>query len=88
MKKKIIISIVTPSYNQGEFISETIQSVISQEGNFYIDYIIMDGNSSDNSIEIIKKYENKLKVNAQNINMQDLTFYKNADTKCLEVSYR
>lgn len=50
-------SVVTPSYNQGEFIEETIKSVIAQEGDFYIDYIIMDGGSNDNSVEIIKRYE-------------------------------
>ena len=50
------ISIVTPSYNQGEYLEETIRSVISQEGDFYIDYLITDGGSTDNSVDIIKKY--------------------------------
>lgn len=50
------ISIVTPSLNQGKYIEETIRSVISQEGEFYIDYIIMDGGSTDNSLDIIKNY--------------------------------
>jgi len=51
------ISIVTPSYNQGEFIEESIQSVISQEGDFSIDYVIIDGGSTDNSVDVIKKYD-------------------------------
>lgn len=55
------VSIVTPSYNQGKFIAETIESVISQEGSFYIDYIIMDGGSTDKSLEIINKYDELLK---------------------------
>lgn len=56
-----IISIVTPSFNQGEFIEDTIRSVISQDGYFFIDYIIIDGGSTDDSVEIIKKYDRLLK---------------------------
>lgn len=54
------LSIVTPSYNQGHFLAETIESVIGQEGNFLLDYVIVDGASTDNSVDIIRRYEQLL----------------------------
>ena len=56
-KDHVVISIVTPSFNQGEFLDKTIKSVLSQQGDFELDYIIVDGGSDDNSLDIIRHYQ-------------------------------
>ena len=55
----MLISIITPSYNQAPYIEKTIQSVLSQD---YprIEYLIVDGGSTDETVNIIKRYENKI----------------------------
>lgn len=92
-KNKFIISVITPSFNQGQFIEDTIKSILIQKGDFYIDYIIQDGGSSDETIEIIKKYENLLKRNCTIKKIKGISFYikKNKKFKfnnCLGISYR
>ena len=67
-------TIVTPSYNQGEFLAETIESVISQAGDFHIDYIIIDGGSGDNSLEIIRQYDARLHNGEWPIKCRGITY--------------
>ncbi|CAG1065627.1 Chondroitin synthase [uncultured bacterium] len=60
LKKLPRISVITPSYNQGHFIRETIESVLGQ--NYPdLEYIVMDGGSTDDTIDILKSYGGRIK---------------------------
>ncbi len=54
-----LLTVITPSYNQGQFLAETMDSVLSQ-GITDLEYIVVDGGSTDDSVEVIKRYEEHL----------------------------
>jgi len=55
------ISIITPSYNRSCYLDETIESVLSQEGDFEIEYIIQDGGSGQDVLDILREWDRKVK---------------------------
>ena len=68
----IKFSIITPSFNQEEFIERTLRSVIDQQGDFSMEHLVMDGGSTDGTLEILGKYaENITAVSEPDRGMAD-----------------
>lgn len=68
------ISIVTPSFNQGQYIEQTIKSILSQAGDFHLQYIVSDGGSTDGVVDILKKYDDLLARGEFPINCRGIEF--------------
>lgn len=60
MAESMLVSIVTPSFNQGAFIGETISSVLGQNYPF-IEYLVVDGGSTDSTLDAVRSFGDRLK---------------------------
>ncbi len=66
-------SIVTPAYNMERWIAKTIESVLSQKGDFEIEYIVLDNNSHDDTVKIVKKYKEQIENKSYTIRCNSIT---------------
>ncbi len=55
------ISVIIPSYQQAQYLPMTLDSVLSQEGDFAIECLVMDGGSQDGSAEILERYTQRVR---------------------------
>lgn len=74
MAEPPVISVVTPSYNQGEFLEETLVSVLSQEGDFSLDYLVIDGGSTDRSLDTIRNFAEQIENGKWPIHCRGIRF--------------
>jgi len=62
---RLRISLVTPSLDQAPFLERTLASVLSQEGDFDLDYLVLDGGSTDGSVEILRRHADRLRFRVE-----------------------
>lgn len=68
------ISIITPCLNSEKYIRETVESVLSQKGDFFLEYIVIDGESTDATLSILEKYLNMLREGTYPVHCRGIEF--------------
>ncbi len=62
MSARLKVTIVTPSLNQGPFIERTVRSVLDQEGDFDLEYLVFDGGSTDGTLDVLRRFDGRLRL--------------------------
>jgi glycosyltransferase involved in cell wall biosynthesis len=62
MTNRLGITVVTPSLDQGAFIERTVRSVLEQRGDFALEYLVHDGGSTDGTLDVLRRYEGRLRL--------------------------
>ncbi len=62
MTERLKITIVTPSLDQRRFVERTVRSVLDQQGDFDLEYLVYDGGSGDGSVEVLRSFEPRLRL--------------------------
>ncbi len=56
------VTVVTPSLDQGAFVERAVRSVLGQEGDFDLEYLVFDGGSTDGTLDTLRRYEDRLRL--------------------------
>lgn len=83
----MVVTIITPSFQHGRFISFTLMSLLKQKGDFFLDLHVMDGGSNDNTLGILQTFENLVCQGQTIFELQDRKFWKNKNIQCNGISF-
>jgi glycosyltransferase involved in cell wall biosynthesis len=88
----IKLSIVTPTLNAQKYLVETIESVISQKGSFDLEYLLVDGGSTDHTLDIIRDYTDRIEqgrypIQCRTVKMKLITGHDNNMYDALEKGF-